>query len=97
MGSGLRRLFGLPALLVAFPALLGSQPTANTKAPSVNPEVVQLKLNGVHSVKQPELLLSIATDVSHCNSFILRPICLISKAKYFYKRKYLNHSELKRE
>jgi len=97
MGSGLRRLFGLPAFLVAFPALLGSQPTANNKAPSVNPEVVQLKLNGVHSVKQKDLLLNIATDQSHCNSFILRPICVISKAKYFYKRKYLDHSELKRD
>jgi outer membrane protein assembly complex protein YaeT len=97
MGSGLRRLFGLPACLVAFPALLGSQPTANNKAPAVNPEVVQLKLNGVHSVKQAELLMSIATDQSHCNSFVLRPICVISKAKYFYKRKYLDHAELKRD
>ena len=28
--------------------------------------------------------MSIATDESHCNSFVLAPICFISKAKYFY-------------
>ena len=97
MGSGLRRLFGVSAFLAACPALLGSQPAANNKAPPVNPEVVQLKLNGVHAVKQAELLMSIATDESHCNSFVLVPICFISKAKYFYKRKYLDHAELKRD
>ena len=48
MGSGLQRLFGVPAFLVAFPALLGSQPTANNETPPSNPEVVQLKLNGVN-------------------------------------------------
>ena len=56
-----------------------------------------MKLNGVHSVKLEDLRLSIATDRSHCSSFILKPICLINKSKYFYKRKYLDHSELKRD
>ena len=97
MGSGLRRLFGLPALLVAFPALLGSQPTANAKAPSVNPEVVRMKLNGVQSVKLQDLRMSVATDRSHCSSFVLKAICLINKSKYFYKRKYLDRSEMKRD
>jgi outer membrane protein insertion porin family len=84
-------------LLVAFPAFLGSQPVANAKAPPANPEVVELKLNGVRAVKREDLVLSIATDQSHCNSVILRPICFISKSKYFYKRKYLDHAELKRD
>lgn len=97
MGSGLRRLFGVPAFLVAFPALLGSQPTANNKAPPDNPEVVQLTLNGVRAIKRDHLLVSIATDRSHCNSFVLVPICWISKAKYFYRKKYLDHAELKRD
>jgi outer membrane protein insertion porin family len=97
MGSGLRRLFGVPVLLVAFPVFLGSQPTANGKAPAVNPEVVQLKLNGVRAIKRDDLLMSIATDQSHCNSLVLKPICVISKSKYFYKRKYLDHGELKRD
>lgn len=97
MGSSLRRLVGLSAFLVAIPAVLASQPVANNKAPPVNPEVVQLTLNGVRSVKLEELRMNIATDESGCNSFILVPICWISKSKYFYKRKYLDHTELKRD
>ena len=96
MRARLRRLFGVPVFLVALPATLESQPT-NTKAPPVNPEVVALKLNGVHSVKQQELLQSIATDKSHCVTMVLTPICFISKAHYFYRREYLNHAELKRD
>jgi outer membrane protein insertion porin family/translocation and assembly module TamA len=97
MGSRLRRLFGVPALLLALPAVLTSQSPANPKAPPVNPEVVALKLNGVHAVKQKELLLNIATDRSHCVTVVLTPICFISKAKYFYRKKYLDHAELKRD
>jgi len=95
MRSRLRRLFGVPIL--ALPVALGSQPVANSKAPPPNPEVVDLKLNGVHAVKQLELLQSIATDRSHCVTVTLKPICWISKAHYFYKREYLNHAELKRD
>lgn len=96
MQSQLRRLFGVPGFLLALPAALGSQPT-NTKAPPVNPEVVALKLNGVNAVKQSELLMSIATDKSHCVTLVLTPVCFISKSKYFYQRKYLDHGELKRD
>jgi outer membrane protein assembly complex protein YaeT len=97
MRSRLRRLFGVSAILVALPSLLGSQPPAKTKAPPANPEVIDLRLNGVHAVKRDDLLMSIATDRSHCNSMALIPICHISKAKYFFQRKYLNHEELKRD
>ncbi len=97
MQSRLRRLFGVPVILLTVPHFLGSQPPGNTKAPPVNPEVVALRLNGVHAVKQKELMMSIATDQSHCNSFVLTPFCWISKAKYFYQKKYLNHDELKRD
>lgn len=97
MQSGLRRLFGIPALLVVFPFALASQPVPNKQAPPVNPEVVALKLNGVRSVKQAELLTNIATSQSHCLTPFLKPFCLISKAKYFYRRKYLDHAELKRD
>jgi outer membrane protein insertion porin family len=96
MRCRLRRLFGVPAVLVALPAVLGSQPT-NTKPASVDPEVVDLRLNGVHAVKPKELLMSVATDRSHCVTVVLTPICFISKSKYFYRRKYLDHAELKRD
>ena len=56
-----------------------------------------MKLNGVHSVKLEDLRMSVATDRSHCTTFVLKPICLINKSKYFYKRKYLDRSEMKRD
>ena len=97
MRSGLRRLFGVSAVLAALPSILGSQPPAKKKAPPVNPEVGSLAVNGVHAVKLPELLKNIATAQNHCVSLILRPICWISKSKYFFRRVYLDHAELKRD
>ena len=41
--------------------------------------------------------MNIATDKSHCVTVVLTPICFISKSKYFYRRKYLDHAELKRD
>jgi outer membrane protein insertion porin family/translocation and assembly module TamA len=61
------------------------------------PEVVNLTLKGVEVVKKSELEQSIYTTASHCNSFILKPFCWISKAKYLYTKKYLDHKELERD
>lgn len=58
---------------------------------------MNLTLKGVEVVKKSELEQSIYTTASHCNSFILKPFCWISKAKYFYSRKYLDHKELERD
>src|SRR5256714_2325209 len=74
------------------PAAAQSAPTSNA-----HPEVVNLTLKGVKSVKRSDLLASIYTTASYCNSFILKPFCLISKSKYFYTRKYLDHQELQRD
>jgi outer membrane protein assembly factor BamA len=51
----------------------------------------------VKVVRQDELRNNIYTTASYCNSFILKPFCLISKSKYFYTRKYLDHQELQRD
>jgi outer membrane protein insertion porin family len=83
------------ALLLA-PAALSSQQPQQQKEPS-NPEVVNLTLKGVHVVKKTELLQNVYTTASYCNSFILKPFCLISKSKYFFTKKYLDHSELMRD
>ena len=48
-------------------------------------------------VRKDDLLQNIYTTASHCNSFILKPFCWISKAKYFYTKKYLDHKELDRD
>ena len=48
-------------------------------------------------VNRSELLQNIYTTASYCNSFILKPFCLISKSKYFFTKKYLDHKELERD
>src|SRR6476646_4696913 len=90
--------FPLPASL--FPLLF--VPTllfAQNKQPVIpqSPEVVNLTLKGVKVVKPAELQQSIYTTASYCNSVLLKPFCLISKSKYFFTRKYLDHKELERD
>src|SRR5437773_5862422 len=81
--------------LLFVPTLLFSQQAAQ-KEPA-NPEVVNLTLKGVKVVKSSELLQNIYTTASYCNSFILKPFCWISKSKYFFTKKYLDHKELERD
>ncbi len=51
----------------------------------------------MHVVRKDELLQNIYTTASSCNSIILKPFCWISKAKYFYTKKYLDHKEFERD
>jgi len=51
----------------------------------------------VHVVKRDDVLQNIYTTASYCNSIILKPFCWISKAKYFFTKKYLDHKELERD
>jgi outer membrane protein insertion porin family len=97
MRFGLRRLFGVSAVIAALPTFLGSQPPVKKKAPPVNQEVGSLKVNGVHAVKLPELLKNIVTEPNHCISLVLKPICVLSKSKYFFKRVRYEPAELKRD
>jgi len=97
MRFGLRRLFGVSAIVATFPSILGSQPPANKKAPPVSLEVGTLKLNGVHSVKLLELLRNISTTPNHCISLIFTPLCAINKSKFFFKREHFNQAEFKRD
>ena len=48
-------------------------------------------------MKQSDLLQSVYTTSSHCNSFVLVPFCWISKSKYFFSKNYLDHKELERD
>src|SRR3981081_256106 len=82
----------LAAALCLVPSALVSQESA-LKGPS-HPEVVNLTLKGVKAMKTADLLPSIYTTASYCNSFILKPFCWISKSRYFYTKKYLDHKEL---
>jgi outer membrane protein insertion porin family len=51
----------------------------------------------VNAVRKDELLQNIYTTASYCNSFILKPFCWISKSKYIFTKKYLDHKELERD
>jgi outer membrane protein insertion porin family/translocation and assembly module TamA len=51
----------------------------------------------VHAVRPAELLQNIYTTASYCNSFILKPFCMITKSKYFFTKKYLDRKELERD
>src|SRR6202171_6742697 len=82
------------ALLLA-PSALPSQQSV-PKGPS-HPGVGTLTLKGVKAMKTADLLPSIYTTESYCNSFILKPFCWISKSRYFYTKKYLDHKELERD
>jgi outer membrane protein assembly complex protein YaeT len=81
--------------LLFVPAALTSQQSV-IKGPT-HPEVVNLTLKGVKAMKTADILPSIYTTQSYCNSFILKPFCWISKSKYFYTKKYLDHKELERD
>jgi outer membrane protein insertion porin family len=82
------------ALFVAPTGLISQE--LKLKGPS-HPEVVNLTLKGVKAMKVADLLPSIYTTASYCNSFILKPFCWISKSRYFYTKKYLDHQELERD
>ena len=82
--------------ILLVPALVSAQQSAVPATPT-HPEVVNLTLKGVKSVKQSDLLASIYTTASYCNSFILKPFCWISKSKYFYTKEFLDHQELQRD
>src|SRR5215210_2133974 len=90
-----RLAVALAAQVFFFPAILAAQ-NAQPLVPG-NPEVVNLTLKGVDAVKQTDLLQNIYTTASHCNSFILKPFCWISKSKYFFTKRYLDHKELERD
>jgi outer membrane protein insertion porin family/translocation and assembly module TamA len=51
----------------------------------------------VKVLKQSDLKQSIYTTASYCNSILLKPFCWISKSKYFFTKKYLDHKELERD
>ncbi|MBA3656767.1 MAG: BamA/TamA family outer membrane protein [Gemmatimonadaceae bacterium] len=48
-------------------------------------------------MKVEDLEESVSTEASHCKSFLLKPFCLITKSKYVYEKKYLDHDELARD
>ena len=72
-------------------------PAQATHASAGNPEITELTLKGVHSVREVELRANIATDESHCASMLLRPMCLFSKSPLFYKHVTLDRAELSRD
>jgi outer membrane protein assembly factor BamA len=87
---------GTVAAIFLVPTFLFAQQASQPVIPE-HPEVVNLTLKGVKVVKPADLQQSIYTTASYCNSILLKPFCWISKSKYFFTRKYLDHKELERD
>jgi outer membrane protein insertion porin family len=85
----------LAGALFLAPAALSSQQSVPT-GPS-HPEVVNVTLKDVNAMKRADVLQNIYTTASYCNSIILKPFCWISKSRFFYTKKYLDHKELERD
>jgi outer membrane protein insertion porin family len=87
------------ALIVCIAAITGPMApfTASAQDEEDKPEVVDLKFEGVKALKVDEMRASIVTDESHCQSFVLRPICWFNKSRLFYERRYLDRDELIRD
>jgi outer membrane protein insertion porin family len=85
------------AIVVAGVVFLAPAAALGQKKAPDKPEVVKLTLKGVHVVKKDDLLNSISTSASHCNSIILKPLCWITKSKFVFTKEYLDHDELKRD
>lgn len=94
----LRRLSRIPVVALAT-GILSAVPAIaqSSQATPSNPEVTRLTLKGVHAVDADELRMNIATDESHCNSVLLRPVCVFSKSPLFYTHVTLNRAELSRD
>ena len=87
----------LVALLATGAAPAGAQLSSEDPDDIETPEVRELRITGMKVLDKDDLKKSIATEESHCRSLLLKPICLISKARYFYEREYLDRTELRRD
>ncbi len=98
--SGRRGLFRPGATLflcLSWGALLLASTPASAQDDDEKPEIIDLRFQGVKSLKIEELRESIVTDESRCKSFIFKPVCWINKSRYFYEREYLDRDELVRD
>ncbi len=82
---------------------LGVPASAVAQAGAGNPdqmealEVRELRITGVRSVDKEQLRATLATEASGCLSVLLKPFCLVSKARYVYERHYLDRDEFSRD
>jgi outer membrane protein assembly factor BamA len=84
------------AALLVGPDVSGAQ-SSRSADQSEQPEVRSLKLRGVESVDQDELLQSIATSASRCKSLLLQAFCPLTRSSRFWEKEYLDRTELRRD
>jgi len=85
------------ALLCASPVFRAPLAAQRDATQLDRPEVRSLDLTGVRSVDKALLEQSIATSASTCRGIVFRPFCLISRSARFWKKAYLDRSELRRD
>lgn len=81
--------------LVSLPCVIAAQSSSDEQREA--PEVRKLTIRGIKHVPSYQVQRSIATDASGCRSFLMAPFCLFSKSPLFFKRRYLDEDELKRD
>ena len=91
------RLLVLLAAGLAVPASAVAQAGSGNPDQMEAPEVRELRITGVRSVDRKELEETLATEASGCLNLLLKPFCLVSKARFFYERHYLDRDELSRD
>ena len=78
-------------LLAVGGRVLLAQSTPQQKTSS--PEVLKLTVSGVRNVDHHDLMKSISTQASRCNSPLLLPFCLVSRSPLFVEKHYLDRQE----
>ena len=81
------------AVLACAPSILFAQRNDQRE----QPEVRDLRLNGVHQVNPRDLLRSIATSESRCKSLLWVPFCYISHSSTIWDRKRFDEDEFRRD
>ena len=94
IGGGFQQVL-VAMLCVAMSAYALCAQTPPTKQAS--PEVLKMRVLGVHHVDKHDLEKSIATQASRCNSPLLLPICFFSKSPIFVEKHYLDRQEFQRD
>lgn len=94
-------LAALAIIAAAIGSLIATPVDAQTRrddqAELERPEVRDLVIRGVKSIRKQDIERSIATQESGCLSLLLKPFCLATKSRYVYERRYLDRTEFSRD
>jgi outer membrane protein assembly factor BamA len=91
------RVLASIALLLYAAAATARARAQNDEDERESPRVVKLDFRGNRSFTDDELEDAVATKSSGCKSLLVQVFCLFTKSPYFYRREYLDRTELRRD